>query len=131
MNELFSAMINAPRAYGMIPFWFWNDALDEGEIVRQLHAFHASGLAGVVIHARVGLSSDVGYLNESHFRFVRLAVDTCARLGMKVILYDEGSYPSGSACGAVVRSNPEFVARGLTMTKRKSRGLYALTGGPR
>ena len=122
MNELFSAMINAPRAYGMIPFWFWNDALDEGEIVRQLHAFHASGLAGVVIHARVGLSSDVGYLSESHFRFVRLAVDTCARLGMKVILYDEGSYPSGSACGAVVRSNPEFVARGLTMTKREIEG---------
>ncbi len=61
-------------------------------------------------------------MSDTYFRYVRLAVDTCAQLGMKVILYDEGSYPSGSACGAVVRSNPQFAARGLTLTKREIEG---------
>lgn len=122
MDSFFSAMVDAPRAYGMIPFWFWNDALDEKELLRQLRAFHAGGMAGVVIHARVGLPPDVGYLSDRYFHFVRVVVEACAELGMKVILYDEGSYPSGSACGAVVKANPEFAARGLLMTRRQIEG---------
>jgi hypothetical protein len=122
MKNFFAAMVDAPRAYGMIPFWFWNDALDEQELLRQLHAFHAGGLAGVIIHARVGLSPDVGYLSDTYFHFVRVVVDACAQLGMKVILYDEGSYPSGSACGAVVKTNPAYAARGLALTKREIEG---------
>ena len=28
--------INAPREYTLVPFWFWNDALTEDEIRRQI-----------------------------------------------------------------------------------------------
>jgi hypothetical protein len=36
---------------------------------------------------------------------------------MKVILYDEGMYPSGSSSGQVVARNPAFACRGLAMVE--------------
>ena len=47
---------------------------------------------------------------------------------MKVVLYDEGMYPSGSAHGMVVATNPEFAARGITITGEpgKDRALTEL-----
>lgn len=36
---------------------------------------------------------------------------------MKVILYDEGMYPSGSANGQVVRDHPEYASKGIYVIK--------------
>lgn len=111
-----------PREYGMIPFWFWNDDLDEEEIIRQIGEFHAKNLGGFIPHARMGLSRRVGYLTDEWFRYIRLAVAEAARLGMKVVLYDEGAYPSGSACGQVVRKRPDLAARCLITTQKTING---------
>jgi len=113
MDPLHHTFADPPRAFGIMPFWFWNDDLDEAELVRQIRAFHAKGFGGFVPHARVGLSRRVGYLTDEFFRLMRVAVAEAARLGMQVILYDEGSYPSGSAQGRVVAENPDFAARCL------------------
>jgi hypothetical protein len=102
-----------PREFGAIPFWFWNDDLDEAEVLRQLREFHANGFGGVLIHPRTGLSRRVGYLTAEFFRLVRLVVDEAARLDMKIVLYDEGSYPSGSAQGRVVAEDPTYAQRCL------------------
>jgi hypothetical protein len=110
MHALFA---NPPREFGMMPFWFWNDDLEDGEIVRQIREFHAKGCGGFIPHARIGLSHRVGYLTPEYFRILRLAVEEAARLGMKVVLYDEGSYPSGSAQGRVVAENPAYASRCL------------------
>ena len=114
-DETFKAFQNPPTEFGIIPFWFWNDDLQEAELIRQLHVFHDAGFGGVMPHARVGLSHRVGYLTDEFFRLMKVVVDEAARLGMKVILYDEGSYPSGSANGAVVAENPEYACRALLM----------------
>ena len=53
-----------------MPFWFWNDTLDAGELVRQLDAFHRKGIDGVVLHPRLGMSG-VGYLSDEYFALVR------------------------------------------------------------
>lgn len=124
--QRFLAEIAAPPAeYGPFPFWFWNDDLDEGELLDQLRRFHAGGVGGVVIHPRVGLSRRVGYLTPEYFRLVRRAVDTCAELGMKVILYDEGSYPSGSAGGRVVAESPHLAARALAFVQKSVTGPWS------
>lgn len=102
-----------PREFGMMPFWFWNDELTDEEVVRQIREFHAKGCGGFIPHARTGLSRRVGYLTPEFFRLIRVAVEEAARLGMKVVLYDEGSYPSGSAQGRVVAENPAWAARCL------------------
>lgn len=101
--------------YSPMPFWFWNDRLEETEIVRQIRDFRSKGIAGFVIHPRLGLSEAIPYLSDAYMDLVEAAVKEAERLGMKVILYDEAMYPSGSAMGMVVRENPAFASRGLRL----------------
>ncbi|MEM7034352.1 MAG: glycosyl hydrolase, partial [Chloroflexota bacterium] len=98
---------------GIIPFWFWNDDITEEELVAQIRAFHHKGFGGFMPQARVGLSRRVGYLTDEYFRLMKIAVKEAAKLDMKVVLYDEGSYPSGSAQGRVVAENPAYASRCL------------------
>ncbi len=103
--------IDPPREFGFMPFWFWNDDLTDTELVRQIREMHAKGFGGVVVHPRNGLSRRIGYLTPEFFRLMRVAVEELARLGMKVILYDEAGYPSGSCQGRVVARNPDWAAK--------------------
>lgn len=91
-------------------------------MLRQIAEFHAKGFGGFLIHPRVGLSRRVGYLTDEYFRLVKVVVAEAARLGMKVVLYDEGSYPSGSAQGQVVAENPAFAARCIIAQQKKVSG---------
>ena len=102
--------------FSPIPFWFWNDTLTENEISRQIHAFFEKGVNGFVIHPRLGLDPEIEYMGEKWLYFVKYAVDLAEKMGMKVILYDEAMYPSGSACGMVVAENPDHRAKGLRMS---------------
>ena len=124
-DQVFARFQTPPLDFGPIPFWFWNDDLDAEELRRQLRAFHAAGFGGVLIHPRIGLSRRVGYLTDEYFHLVRLTVDEAARLEMKVILYDEGSYPSGSAQGAVVAENPDYASQAIGLWTRDIEGPYA------
>lgn len=99
--------------FTQVPFWFWNDALDNREIARQMAEFRRHGVYGFVIHGRMGLPTTIPYMGRRWLEHVRFAVEEAARTGMRVCLYDEGMYPSGSAHGAVVKSNPAFASQGL------------------
>jgi len=111
-----------PREYGIIPFWTWNDEIDQAELIRQIHQMHEAGFGGFVPMPDLGLSRNVGYLTEEYFGLLRRCVEEAARLGMIVILYDEGCYPSGSAQGKVVANNPEHAARCLFHVHRRVSG---------
>lgn len=110
---LHPAFVDPPREFSLCPFWFWNDNLDEEEIVRQMDDFQAHGVHAFVIHPRVGLPREIGWTSDAMGRFVRYAVEEAARRDMWVVLYDEGMYPSGSSSGQVVAENEEFRCRGL------------------
>ena len=111
MLQLPEELIHPPREFTLFPFWFWNDALDEDEIARQMDDFQDHGVHGFVIHPRVGLPRDIGWMSERMLGFVRFAVEEAAKREMKVMLYDEGMYPSGSSSGQVVAENPSFQCR--------------------
>lgn len=102
--------------YTPIPFWFINDGLTKEELGRQLKDFKAKGVNGVVFHPRIGIPKELKYLSEEYFDLVKYTVKTASELNMKIVLYDEGMYPSGSANGEVVRSNPDFAAVGITLS---------------
>ena len=123
MDKLRKEFLNPSREYTPIPFWFWNDRLDEKEIIRQINDFNDKGVNGFVIHPRIGLPKDIGYMSEVFLGYVKCAVSEAARLGMRVMLYDEGMYPSGSAHGMVVEDNPQYASRGLEMREYKSSDL--------
>ncbi len=121
-TDLHQTFADPPREFGILPFWFWNDDLQDDELIRQIHEFYAKGFGGFLLHPRVGLSRRIGYLTDEFFRLVRLAVDEAAKLGMKVVLYDEGSYPSGSAAGQVVAANPAHASRAIITRQQKISG---------
>ncbi len=108
-----AAFLELPREFSVMPFWFWNDALDEGEIVRQIADFEAHGVYGFIIHPRVGLPRELGWMSDRLLGFYRVAIDEARRRGMYVLLYDEGMYPSGSSGGQVVAENPDHQCRCL------------------
>jgi hypothetical protein len=97
----------------LVPFWFWNDRLEEGEILRQIADFEAHGVHGFVLHPRVGLPRDTGWMSDRLLGLMRVAIEEAARRRMTVFLYDEGMYPSGSSSGQVVAADPRFRCRGL------------------
>lgn len=108
--------------FSLIPFWFLNSSLDKETLLKKIKEFKSKGLDGFVIHPRIGLSKDIPYLGEKYMHFVRFIVEEAKKLNMKVVLYDEGMYPSGSAHGKVVENNPEYAARGLRMVQHKCQG---------
>ena len=115
--ELLNRLDQPSREYTPIPFWFLNGDLTHREIRRQLLDFCHHGVYGVVLHPRIGLSKRIGYLSPLFFRYLRTAIETAAELDMKIVLYDEGMYPSGSACGQVVQGHPEWASRGIALVE--------------
>ncbi|NMA83768.1 MAG: hypothetical protein GX962_07895 [Epulopiscium sp.] len=122
MGELKKEFLQPSEEYTPIPFWFWNDDLKEGEIIRQINDFYSKGVNGFVIHPRIGIPKEIPYLSDRFMELVACAVEEADRLKMKVVLYDEAMYPSGSAHGKVVKSNPNYASKGLKMVEYPCRG---------
>ncbi len=59
------------------------------------------------------------YLSDEFFGLCAYAVKKAKDLGMLCWLYDEGGWPSGGACGKVLKDHPEF-ARELLKTRERS-----------
>lgn len=114
--QLLDQLSHPSQEFTPIPFWFLNGDLTDEEIRRQLADFAAHGVYGVVLHPRMGLAKRIEYLSETYFHYIHTAVETAAALGMTVVLYDEGMYPSGSACGQVVEGHPELASEGILLT---------------
>ena len=93
------------NAYKVIPFWTWNDELDEREIVNQIEWMKESGLGGFFIHARSGLKTE--YLGKKWFDCVKIAVEKAEELGLDAYVYDENGWPSGYANGKLLE-NKDF-----------------------
>lgn len=112
---LLGQLLNPAAEFSPIPFWFFNDAFDGKRVQEQLADYVEKGVHGFVLHPRIGIPEDMPYLSEAYFAAVRFIVSAAAALDMKVVLYDEGMYPSGSAHGKVVEENPEYASRGLIL----------------
>lgn len=120
--NLLKQLANPPKEFTAIPFWFLNGDLTDAELRRQLEDFAAHGIYGVVLHPRMGLAARIKYLGSTYFHYIRTAVEAAAALDMKIVLYDEGMYPSGSACGLVVKDHPELASEGLALVETVLRG---------
>ena len=112
-REALDDLLRPRNEFSPMPFWFWNDRLDEDEIIAQIREMNSKGVNGFVIHPRIGIPRDIPYMSEKYMGYVKCAVEEADRLGMKVILYDEGMYPSGSAHGMVAEKHPGFATRGI------------------
>jgi len=106
---------NPPSSYRSAPLWVWNDRITNEQIEDQLADFKAHGIGGVFVHPRPGLITP--YLSQEWLSLWRQAVEVGKKLGMKVWIYDENSYPSGFAGGHVPAQMPDAARAGLRMVK--------------
>lgn len=118
-------ILSPSEEYSPIPFWFFNDEPDRDKIRKQLEDYVTKGVNGFVLHPRIGIPTSLPYLSEAYFEVVRYIVDVAAELNMKVVLYDEAMYPSGSAHGMVVAEHPEYASSGITL-RTEPNGLEVL-----
>ena len=116
-QDLIWELLHPGAEFSPVPFWFFNDVFDEGRVRKQLEDYVEKGVNGFVLHPRIGVPEDMPYLSEGYFDAVRFIVKTASELHMKVVLYDEGMYPSGSAHGKVVETNPEYASKGIHLVE--------------
>jgi len=86
--------------YAAIPFWSWNNELDEEKLVKQIEEMHAVGMGGFIMHARTGLKTE--YLGEKWFSCIEACLKKAKELGMNAWVYDENGWPSGFVGGKML-----------------------------
>jgi hypothetical protein len=96
--------------YKSIPFWSWNNELDEKELVKQIELMHQAGCGGFIMHARSGLKTE--YLGEKWFSCIDVCLQKARELGMRAWIYDENGWPSGFVGGKLLEKE-EYRARFL------------------
>ena len=99
------------REYRPAPFWSWNDALNEEELLSQMQKMKAAGYGGFFMHSRVGLITP--YLSEEWMKLIRKCAENSEKMGLDAWLYDEDMWPSGYASGVVPAMSDEFKEQAL------------------
>lgn len=112
--------LNSPESeFSAIPFWFLNDELEEEKIKYQIAQFKSKGIDVVIPHPRIGLPKNLIYLSDEYFQKIHFILTCCKEQDIKVILYDEGMYPSGAAGGIIAKNHPELKAKALFLSNDK------------
>ena len=96
--------------YAPIPFWSWNNELDENELIKQIEDMHRAGMGGFIMHARIGLKTE--YLSEKWFSCIEACLKKARELNMNAWIYDENGWPSGFVGGKLLE-NEEYRAQFL------------------
>ncbi|MCK5326955.1 MAG: glycoside hydrolase, partial [Candidatus Latescibacteria bacterium] len=115
---------NPDREYRGIPFWSWNDRLEDEELVRQIRDMDEQGWGGYFMHSRVGLITP--YLSDEWMDRIRTCVEEAKRTGMDAWLYDEDKWPSGFAGGIIPKMGPAYRQHALVMSAEKPTGEHDL-----
>ena len=100
--------------YKAVPFWSWNNALDEEHLLCQIEEMHSVGIGGFIMHARTGMSDE--YLGEKWFSCIGACLKKARELGMNAWCYDENGWPSGFVGGKLLE-NKDFWAKYLTLSR--------------
>ena len=108
-----SLFAKPPAEFRGAPFWSVNDALDPGEVRKQVRSMVEAGFGGAFFHAREGLATP--FLSEEWFKSFEAAVDEARGLGAYIWVYDELRWPSGFAGGLVPALGPGMRAKALVM----------------
>ena len=102
-----------PFLFKSRPLWFWNGPLSAERTRQILGACQERGYSGVGILPATGMSP--AFMTPEFLDQYQVAADHAASLGMKLCLYDEYWFPSGSAGGLLAQQHPEALSRRLDL----------------
>ncbi len=120
------AFMQPERGYAPVYSWMWNDKLSHEETDRQLEEMLRLGIKRFYVlpipkgFRPTSLPSRLSpdYLTQEYLEEYRYAVQRAAELDMEVWLYDEGGWPSGSACGKVLAESDDYGKEFIRMSRR-------------
>lgn len=118
LEQTWETFQNPPASSKSRPLWFWNDEVSNMTVekVQEImeRSYQESGYYGFGILPQ-WLS---GYMSEEYMTLYRAALEKAKELGMKMCLYDENGFPSGSAGGILAKTYPEATAKRLDKTEQ-------------
>ena len=96
--------------------WVWNDICTRENIDTQLEEMQNLGIRSFYILPEpkefrpdsMPTNLEPEYLSDEYAELCLYAFEQGKKLGMNCWIYDEGGWPSGSACGKVMKDHPEF-----------------------
>ena len=103
----------SPLRWHSRPLWFWNGKLDAEKTRAMVAACKESGYYGMGILPTADMG--VPFMTPEFLNHYQVAAEKAAELGMKLCLYDEFWFPSGSAGGLLARKHPEALGKRLDM----------------
>lgn len=110
--DLLKDFADPPLRFKSRPLWFWNAAPNPERTREQLNGCKERGYFGVgILPCYEGRT----FMKPEFLAQYKIAVEHAASLGMKMCLYDEFWYPSGSAGGLLAGKFPEALGRRLDM----------------
>lgn len=104
LDKIKESFMFPPAEYSVAPFWSWNGEMKGEETARQMADFKAHGIMGAFAHPRKGMITE--YLSEDYFDAWRDTLEAARKEGMKLYMYDENAWPTGTAGGLVQEADP-------------------------
>lgn len=90
-------------------------AVREQRMRARLAELKEKGYGGIVTNVRF----DGNYLKDpAEWQLLKQTVQACRELGLRLWLYDENGYPSGTACTQTLAADPDYEARALVMVQK-------------
>ena len=108
---------NPPNEFAVSYSWNWNAPISKEGIIERLDGFAEAGIKCLYIlplpkdfrPERLRTFMDPEYLTPEFFELVSFALREAKKRGILAWVYDEGGWPSGGACGATIRQNPDAI----------------------
>ena len=100
------------REYGMIPWWCWTGHMKKPEMYRQMKAMKEQGIDEFFVLPYFALEYP-RFLEKSWFDYMAFTLETCKKLDMRLWIYDDLNWPSGTAGGRMTKEHPEYRTRYL------------------
>ncbi len=120
-----NSFISPDVSHAPVYVWVWNDICSYEIIDAQLAEMQNLGIRAFYILPEpknfrpdsmpTNLSPE--YLTSEFFELCAYAIEKGKDLGMLCWLYDEGGWPSGGACGKVLRDHPEYAREVLKINE--------------
>ncbi len=117
-NDIFNinSFITPDVSFAPVYVWVWNDVCTKNIIDTQLNEMQNLGIRAFYILPepkdfrpdRMPTNLTPDYLTDEFFELCEYAIKQGKSLGMNCWIYDEGGWPSGSACSKVTRDHPEY-----------------------
>ena len=127
-NDEFSidSFVTPDASYSPVYVWVWNDICSCDIIDQQLAEMQNLGIrAFYILPEPRGFRPDSmptnlepDYLTDEFFALSVYAIEKGKSLGMNCWIYDEGGWPSGGACGKVMKDHPEYARQTLECYER-------------